>query len=217
MQQMLRSFLTLSCGHPSISCSKPADAVWWVLCGRGGCSWADCCPLCLQAAPCWPPPGCQASSSCRSWRNWSWPTVQEPRPSSSNTTPSTCPTAWSSSKTAQPSSDRRPYVNLPPQPVLVLFHTELSLHHSSSPLPARSSPVPLCPPPQPSERTPSLAGRLRGRKVQNRTCHVQRHGVRAAFEKTLAWGARCDVLSDSKFLFHKRRRKPLCGLGRRFS
>lgn len=55
-----------------------------------------------QAAPCWPLMVCQASFSCRNSRNWSWPTVPEPPLSSLNTTHSTCPTAWSSSKIINP-------------------------------------------------------------------------------------------------------------------
>lgn len=73
-------------------------------------------PCCvLQAAPCWPPRACQAWSSCRSWKSWSWPIAPGPRLSSSSTTPSTCPTAWSSNNCpAGPAARRAPHLHLPP-------------------------------------------------------------------------------------------------------
>lgn len=100
----------------------------------------------LQAAPCWLQLVCQASSSCRSWRSWSWPTALGPLRNSSNTTPSTCPAAWSSSKTTDPShlptdrpTDWSSYFYLRPTSSSSFFSQMLARRLTS--LPAPHSPV----------------------------------------------------------------------------
>lgn len=133
----------------------------------------------LQAAPCWPLTVCQASSSCRSWRNWSWPTALEPPPSSSNTTPSTCPTAWSSSKTTDPSywSTDRPIAILLPSSSL-LFLTVFSNASQETELLLLYDNVPHHLLTRPSSSTPHWVdwptGGQRGRKADDGRCQTQK-------------------------------------------
>lgn len=81
---------------------KKLVKVSWTNCSSAAAIPTLCVVYTPQAAPCWPLMVCQASFSCRNSKNWSWPTVPEPLLSSLNTTHSTCPTAWSLSKTTNP-------------------------------------------------------------------------------------------------------------------
>lgn len=157
----------------------------------------------LQAAPCWLQLVCQASSSCRSWRSWSWPTALGPLRNSSNTTPSTCPAAWSSSKTTDPShlptdrpTDWSSYFYLRSPSSSSFFSQMLARRLTSLPALPPHSPVFL--------HTPlSRLTHRQTKKWEDGRCQTRGwwNGIWASFEMMLEWKAWCDVLSYSKFLF----------------
>lgn len=156
--------------------------------------------------------GCQASFSCRNWRNWSWPTVLEPPLSFSSTTPSTCPTAWLLNETTDSScwsTDRLIAILLSASSshfLTIFSNARLNCSYCLSFLMWAVSLFPL------PSTSPHWAGWRRGQQISRKTWKLmpdpENNGLSVINERP--W---CDVSSDSKFLFQNQQ---ICPLKRAF-